>query len=64
VVSYDRLMIGDPQLDGSGRPIIFFDDGVPMIQRQAALVNTAASEGEATGLARKSRLIEILSGQS
>ncbi|MDP9124714.1 MAG: hypothetical protein M3N82_08970 [Pseudomonadota bacterium] len=64
VVSYDRLMIGDPQLDGSGRPIIFFDDGVPMLQRQAALVNTAASEGEATGLARKSRLIEILSGQS
>jgi hypothetical protein len=64
VVSYDRLMIGDPQLDSSGRPIIFFDDGVPMLQRQAALVNTAASEGEALGLARKSRLIEILSGQS
>ena len=64
VVSYDRLMIGDPQLDSSGRPVIFFDDGVPMLQRQAALVNTAASEGEATGLARKSRLIEILSGQS
>ena len=64
VVSYDRLMIGDPQLDSSGRPIIFFDDGVPMVQRQAALVNTAASEGEAVGLARKSRLIEILSGQS
>ena len=63
VVSYDRLMIGDPQLDASGRPIIFFDDGVPMIQRQAALVNTAASEGEAVGLARKSRLMEILSGQ-
>ena len=64
VVSYDRLMIGDPQLDASGRPIIFFDDGVPMIQRQAALVNTAASEGEAVGLARKSRLMEILSGQN
>jgi hypothetical protein len=28
------------------------------------LVNTAASEGEALGLARKSRLIEIMSGQS
>ena len=27
-------------------------------------MNTAASEGEATGLARKSRLIEILSGQT
>ncbi len=64
VTSYDRLMIGDPQLDSSGRPEIFFDDGVPMLVRQAALVNTAASEGEALGLARKSRLIEILSGQS
>jgi hypothetical protein len=64
VTSYDRLMLGDPQLDSSGRPEIFFDDGVPMLVRQPALVNTAASEGEATGLARKSRLIEILSGQS
>ena len=64
VVSYDRLMIGDPQLDSSGRPIITFDDGVPMIQRLPALVNTAASEGEAGGLARKSRLMEILSGQN
>jgi hypothetical protein len=64
VVSYDRLMIGDPQLDASGRPEIFFDDGVPMLVRQPALVNTAASEGEATGLARKSRLMEILSGQA
>ncbi len=64
VVSYDRLMIGDPQLDASGRPEITFDDGVPMLVRQAALVNTAASEGEAVGLARKSRLMEILSGQT
>ncbi|HYP30715.1 MAG TPA: hypothetical protein VES00_02510, partial [Burkholderiaceae bacterium] len=64
VTSYDAVMIGDPQLDSSGRPVIFFDDGVPMIQRLPALVNTAASEGEATGLARKSRLMEILSGQS
>ena len=64
VVSYDRLMIGDPELDASGRPVITFDDGVPMIERLPALVNTAASEGEAGGLARKSRLIEILSGQT
>ncbi|MBC7664751.1 MAG: hypothetical protein H7276_13355 [Caulobacter sp.] len=64
VTSYDRLMIGDPQLDAGGHPEIFFDDGVPMLVRKPALVNTAASEGEATGLARKSRLIEILSGQA
>ena len=62
VASYDSLMIGDPQLDSSGRPVITFDDGVPMVQRLDALVNTAASEGEATGLARKSRLVEILAG--
>jgi len=64
VVSYDRLMIGDPQLDASGRPEISYDDGVPVLVRQPALVNTAASEGEAVGLARKSRLVEILAGQS
>lgn len=64
VTSYDALMIGDPLLDSSGRPVITFDDGVPMLERQPALVNTAASEGEAMGLARKSRLMEILSGQS
>ena len=63
VASYDKLMIGDPQLDGKNQPIITFDDGVPMIQRLPALVNTSASEGEALGLARKSRLMEILSGQ-
>ncbi len=64
VVSYDRLMIGDPLLDASGRPVIFFEDGVPMLSRQPALVNTAASEGEALGLARKSRLVEILTGSA
>jgi hypothetical protein len=62
--SYDRLMIGDPQLDANGQPVITFDDGVPMVQRLPALVNTMASEGEAVGLARKSRLIEILTGQA
>jgi len=64
ITSYDSLLIGDPQLDSSGRPVIFFDDGVPMVQRLPALVNTAASEGEALGLARKSRLVEILAGQT
>jgi hypothetical protein len=29
MISYDRLMIGDPQLDANNQPIIFFDDGVP-----------------------------------
>jgi hypothetical protein len=60
--SYDSLMIGDPQLDAKGQPVIFFDDGVPMLARKPALVDTMASEDEVTGLARKSRLFEIMSG--
>ena len=39
------------------------EEGVPVVVRAAALVDTGASEGEAVGLARKSRLVEILSGQ-
>jgi len=60
--SYDSLLIGDPQLDASGRPVVFFDDGVPMLARLPALVDTMASEDEVIGLARKSRLFEIMSG--
>jgi hypothetical protein len=63
LASYDRLLIGDPQLDASGRPVVFFEDGVPMLQRLPALVATDASEAEATGLARQSRLFEIMAGQ-
>ncbi|MFO1329725.1 MAG: hypothetical protein U1F56_20360 [Rubrivivax sp.] len=65
LVSYDRLLIGPPQLDAAGQVLTRIDeDGVVEVVRAAALVDTGASEGEATGLARKSRLIEILSGQS
>jgi len=63
--SYDALMIGKPQLDPvTGLPVTTVEEGVIMIARQPALVDTAASEGEALGLARKSRLVEILSGQT
>jgi hypothetical protein len=65
VESYERLLVGDPLIDPTtGQPVIQIEEGVPRLVRQPALVNTEASEGEALGLARKSRLIEILSGQS
>jgi len=65
LVSYDELMLGDPVLDPvTGLPRTRIEEGVPVIERGPALVDTAASEGEALGLARKSRLIEILFGQN
>jgi hypothetical protein len=63
LVSYDRLLIGPPLLDANGQVQTRLDDGVPVVVRAPALVDTSASEGEAVGLARKSRLVEILSGQ-
>jgi hypothetical protein len=63
--SYDELMLGDPVLDPvTGLPKTRIEEGVLVIERGPALVDTAASEGEALGLARKSRLVEILFGQS
>ena len=63
VVSYDELMLGDPLLDPvTGLPKTGIREGVVVILRGPALVDTAASEGEAFGLARKSRLVEILFG--
>lgn len=65
ITSYDELMIGDPIIDPvTGQPRTRVDEGVLIVERGAAMVDTAASEGEAVGLARKSRLVEILSGQS
>ncbi|MBL8334694.1 MAG: hypothetical protein JNM08_16405 [Rubrivivax sp.] len=65
LVSYDQLLTGPALLGPDGRVLTRLDeDGVPVIRRAPALVDTAASEGEALGLARKSRLVEILSGQS
>jgi len=63
MVSYDNLLIGPPRLDANGKPITVIEDGVPIVQRLPGLVDVDASEGEAVGLARKSRLVEILAGQ-
>lgn len=64
MVSYERLLVGTPAIDAAtGLPKITVMNGVQVIARNPALVNTGASEGDATGLARKSRLMEILSGE-
>jgi hypothetical protein len=58
-------MLGDPLLDPvTGLPVTMIEDGELMIVRGPALVDTMASEGEALGLARKSRIYEIMSGLS
>jgi len=63
--SYEKLMLGDPLINPTtGQPVTTVQNGVLVVERGPALVDTAASEGQALGLARKSRLIEIMSGQS
>lgn len=65
LLSYEELLIGEPALDpASGRPQTRLVDGVPMIQRLPPLVETRSSAASNAGQARKSRLIEILSGQT
>jgi hypothetical protein len=63
--SYESLTVGPPQIDPTtGQPVLEVDDGVQVVAMGPSLVSTTASEGDAVGTARKSRLIEILSGQS
>jgi hypothetical protein len=64
--SYERLMIGDPLIDPvTGLPEFFIFDGAPKIVRQPALVANEAGGGDTTGgLARQSRLMEIMTGES
>ena len=65
LASYDQLLIGVPLLNPvNGQPQTMVEEGVLVIARADALVDTAANESVAMGLARKSRLIEIMSGQS
>jgi hypothetical protein len=63
VESYQEIMLGDPQLDPvTGLPVTRIEEGVLVIVRGPALVDTMASEGDALGLARKSRIYEIMTG--
>lgn len=63
LVSYEELLVGDPQLDVNGQPVVRLEDGVPVIQRGPALVETSSNAANTAGQARKSRLAEILFGE-
>jgi hypothetical protein len=63
LVSYEELLVGDPLIDQTtGQPVTRLEDGVPVVVRDAALVETMA--GNAAGLTRSSRLGEIMFGES
>lgn len=63
--SYESLLVGAPVIDpATGLPVTRRVEGVPEVVREPALVETGASEGDTIGLARKSRLMELLSGQT
>ena len=63
MVSYDELLLGDPVIDAAtGLPVTRLEDGVPVIVRGPALVDNMA--GGANGIARSSRLSEILFGET
>ncbi len=63
--SYDELVLGDPLIDpATGQPVTRIEDGVPMVQRGAALVETSSGAMNTAGQARKSRLTEIMYGQT
>ncbi len=63
LTGYEELLVGDPVIDpATGLPVTRVQAGVLTIVRGAALVETRA--GNATGLARSSRLTEILFGEA
>jgi len=62
MTSYQELLLGDPLLDANGQPVTRLDDGVREVVRGAALVETMASGAD--GMARSSRLGEILFGET
>ncbi|MCE2914174.1 MAG: hypothetical protein ACOVOT_05725 [Rubrivivax sp.] len=65
IVSYEELLMGEPQLDAAtGQPRIRVVNGVPEVIRGPALVNTSSGAMSTAGQTRKSRLGEILFGQS
>ncbi|WP_158288985.1 HzsA-related protein [Rubrivivax albus] len=65
LTSYEELLIGDPRIDPvTGQPVVVVRQGVPELQRLAPLVETSSGAANTAGLARKSRLTEILWGQT
>ena len=62
LVSYEELLVGDPVIDpATGQPITRLEDGVPVLVRNAALVENRV--GNALGMTRASRLGEIMFGE-
>jgi hypothetical protein len=62
LVSYEELLLGDPVIDPvSGQPVTRLEDGVPVVVRNAPLVDNMA--GSALGMTRASRLGEIMFGE-
>jgi hypothetical protein len=65
VTSYEEVILGDPVIDtATGLPQFSIRDGVPMIERGAALVETSSGFANSAGIARKSRLTEIMFGET
>jgi hypothetical protein len=64
MVSYEELVLGDPQLDANGQPATRLVEGVPEVVRGPALVNTSSGANNTAGQARKSRLTEIMFGDT
>ncbi len=63
MVSYESLLVGTPMLNAQGQPVTVVQDGVLVVQTNPALVIPTGSEGDAVGVARKSRLAEIMWGE-
>ena len=51
-------------VDAQGQPITRLVDGIPVLERGPALVETSSNAANTAGQARKSRLTEILWGQA
>jgi hypothetical protein len=65
LTSYQELLLGDPLIDAAtGQPVTRLREGVPEVVRGAALVDSRTGSANTAGLARKSRLTEILWGQT
>jgi mono/diheme cytochrome c family protein len=65
LVSYEELLLGDPVIDPvTGRPQIRLREGVPEVVRGPALVENSSGSANSAGIARKSRLTEIMWGQT
>ncbi len=64
LVSYEQLTVGAPVIGANGQPEITIDDGVPMVVLGPSLVDTSSGDMNTAGQARKSRLTEILWGQT